>query len=204
MTNSFLRSGYANTYDLTPEQREEHDREMALFRSGKIQSLSFVRVEQLKTEPVAEKEITNEDRIKWGLTKEDIVTLKELHKSNTSTKVYASEAKIGVSFSLKKVQEATMKGECVIDKGCILTYPLNDPRTSSQLRALYLAQEELMVQSEDVEEVELSSPAKALEQDATAQAIGPVKYLSKETTAAMKKQNWNYLYKIFPELDGGD
>ena len=201
MTNSFLRSGYANTYDLTPLGRVIHDNEMALFRSGKITTLSFVRVEQLEREPVAEKEMTDADRKAWGLTKEDIITLKELHKNNTSTKVYASEAKIGVSFSLKKVQEATMKGECVIDKGCILTYPLNDPRTSSQLRALYLAQEELMMQPEDVEPEQLSSPARALVQDSASIEIGAIMNLTDETLATLQAQNRAYLHKIFPELD---
>ncbi len=201
MTNSFLRSGYANTYDLTPEQREEHDREMALFRSGKITTLSFVRVEQLKREPVAEKEITDADRKEWGLTKEDIVTLKELKKNNSSVKRYATEGIMGVAFSCRKVQEANMKGESIIDKGSILTYPINDSRTSPQLRALYLAQEELMMQPEDVEPEQLSSPAKALVQDSTSIEIGAIMNLTDETLATLQAQNRAYLHKIFPELD---
>lgn len=40
---------------------------------------------------------------------------------------------------------ATANCEVIIDKVCLLSYPLNDLRTSSTLRQVYLEQEQLMI-----------------------------------------------------------
>jgi hypothetical protein len=44
----------------------------------------------------------------------------------------------------ERADKATSQGRVIIDKECILSYPLNDPRTSPTLRNAYLDQQDLM------------------------------------------------------------
>ena len=106
----------------------------------------------------------------------------------------------GGAFGIKEIQVATLNSELVIDKVCILNYPLNDQRTQPELRELYLAQEELMMQPEDLPEEELSSPAKEQKQEDLT-GITNLKSLTEDQVALFSKANYDYLHKIFPELN---
>ena len=65
--------------------------------------------------------------------------------------------------------KATANFECVIDRFCLLSYPLNDVRTSTTLRQVYLEQEQLMIDLAKIEreeaielQSEMSSPSREL------------------------------------------
>ena len=103
------------------------------------------------------------------------------------------------ALGIKEVQIATLNGELIIDKVSILVHPLNHPDTPEHLRALYIAQEELMMQPEDLEEPILSSPAREQKSEDLS-CISTLKALTDEEVTVFKKQNWDYLHKIFPEL----
>ena len=49
------------------------------------------------------------------------------------------------SASKVEIREATNRGELLIDKKCLLSFPLNDPHTPKEVRENYLLQEELMM-----------------------------------------------------------
>ena len=100
---------------------------------------------------------------------------------------------------IKEIQIATLNAELIIDKFCILVYPLNHPNTPEHLRELYLLQEELMMNPEDPPEEELSSPAR-VQRAEDLSCITTLKSLSNDQVSLFKESNWQYLHKIFPEL----
>jgi hypothetical protein len=124
--------------------------------------------------------------------------LKRIKIQRQPRKVVKTETDV-MRLGFKDIQNATINCELVIDKVCILTYPLSDPRTPEHLRALYLAQEDLMMQPEDVIEEQLSSPAREQKSEDLS-CISTLKTLSDEQVTLFKKVNWEYLHKIFPEL----
>jgi hypothetical protein len=64
------------------------------------------------------------------------------------------------TLTVEQLRAATLRGEVVIDKFLTLSYPLNDPRTSPTLRALYIRQEEMMMEHVEEDEVMPSSRSK--------------------------------------------
>ena len=145
-----------------------------------------------------------------NLQQDDIKTEAEFEKENqvilsaikTKTKKSARMKSEGIMrFGLKDVQQATQDGVVIIDKVCILSYPLDHPRTGPVLKALYLAQEDLMMLPEEVEEAQLSSPIKDIGQDWTAVVIGALKIIPQKTLDEIKAANYAYLHKVYPELD---
>ena len=141
------------------------------------------------SDTISEKEFWNEQaKLKRVLAKKPKVPFRKIKEE-----VYH------LPTSLKGIQEATMNCLLVIDKMCILTYPLDDPRTGPALRALYLAQEELMMQPEDIPEEELSSPANDHKEEDVS-SITILKTLSEEQVKVFQKQNSDYLKQVYPEL----
>ena len=125
---------------------------------------------------------------------------KQLHKPRkTITEKRTSTELLGVLVNnTRKIQELTMNGELIIDRVCLLSYPLNDPRTRPEIRALYLEQEELMMNPIMEEEPPLSSPA-AIHRREDLSIVSRLKTMTDEQVEAFKTANWKYLHKIYPE-----
>ena len=141
------------------------------------------------SDTITEKEFWNEQaKLKRILTKRSKVPFRKIKEE-----VYH------LPTSLKGIQEATMNCILVIDKMCILTYPVKDPRTSEALRNLYYAQEDLMMQPEDIPEEELSSPANNHKEEDVS-SITILKTLSADQIKVFQKQNRDYLKQVYPEL----
>ena len=125
-----------------------------------------------------------------------------LHKQNTVMLRHRKSDSVGWMAGRKQVKDAD--DGLVIDKVCILSFPLNDSRTSQKLRDFYHDQEELMVdlaaiEREESREVELSSPAREMVIRAETSSI--LKTMSEADYQLMKENNWKFLRSIFPEMD---
>ena len=104
----------------------------------------------------------------------------------------------GETPTLRQLRIATMNGELIIDKVCTLIYPLNDLRTEPDRRAMYLAQEELMMQPDDTEEPDLSSPSHdTLDINWTEIAVRGLKDMTVEDRAKCKAAERAFIEKAY-------
>jgi hypothetical protein len=144
----------------------------------------------LDAQPLSAKEFWNEQP----------KILKEIYTSSPAkpkTKGVNAPKILGTP-TLKQIREATMRGEVIIDKVCILVYPLDDPRTEPDRRALYLAQEELMMQPDDAEEPDLSSPAHdSLDINWTEIAVRGLKYMTPEDRSKCRAAERAFIEKAY-------
>ena len=197
MTNP-INIGIINDYDNSPEDREAHDKAMAAWRADPYRTVSSLpsmsherRVHRVRE---AEQRVTDKDREAAGMTKEDLKVLKELKGSD---KPYFA-AHLHAPMSIADLQKATMEGRLVIDNELTLTYPINDSRTSPVLRELYKAQEELMMQPDDIEEPELSSPAEeSININLTEIAVRGLKDMSPADRKACKARERAFIEKAY-------
>ena len=144
----------------------------------------------------------------FDLTKEEreVLRIKDATEKRLSKEKVHAEGfgVVSAESNKQRVFEATQRGEVLIDHECLLSFPIKDARTSPTTRYNYLAQEELMIAEEQIcreeaNEVELSSPAREFnDRDTTNNGLSKV---TPEDMESMKKANWQYLHKVFPEMD---
>jgi len=141
----------------------------------------------------------SEDSIRrqHGLNEDEIALVKKLRESKHKEDKVNVMNVLGQTLSISQLQEATLRGEVVIDKFLTLTYPLNDTRTPDSLRALYLRQEEMMMEHVKEDEVIPSSPAKR--QDDNATSLGRLKELSDDEVTTFSKANRQFLNSVYKD-----
>ena len=102
-----------------------------------------------------------------------------------------------------RIAAATRKGILLIDKECLLTFPLDDPRTSPTVRSNYVKQGELLalyneIAREEEREQELSSPSK--ETLPTSQSKSRLVEMPEEEYRDMKSNNLEILKSLYGEV----
>ena len=216
MPTNPLLSGYMNSYDSTVEARVQHDVDMELWRKDPNRSaktLPYLSHEerQRTTKRYVPEQVSIADLAKALAPKEFIndpekeaeyeAWMKEqmgmLKKIQSKPQEVSDQTTLALATP-NQLRAATLNGQVIIDQVCTLTFPINDPRTPADIRALYLAQEELMMQPDDAEEPDLSSPAHdSLDINWTEIAVRGLKYMTPEDRSKCRAAERAFIEKAY-------